>query len=387
MLTAEGCASRRGRLWGALPEPCDLLIVAAPAHLVYFANFIPSPFVFRTTEAGAILLLEPGRATLVADGMLGPFVAKAHVDEVVAPDWYDGQHAAPHRAAKLVEVALDRLAKLPGKRIGVELASVPAGVVEGLRAARPGVEIVDISRVIRPLRRSKDADEVEALNRSMRAGEAGHAAAMAQVRPGMTELDAYQIVQRAAIDALGAPAILYGDFASGPRTATEKGGPATSRVIEPGDLLLLDFSVVVDGYRGDFTNTFAVGRAPTARQVELFDACVGALRAGEATLKPGTPAREVDAAVRGHFASLGLAEHFKTHSGHGLGLGHPEPPYFVPQSDETLQLGDVVALEPGLYVEGVGGMRYERNYLVGADGPESLSAHDIQIDAGARRPG
>ncbi len=74
---------------------------------------------------------------------------------------------------------------------------------------------------------------------------------------------------------LGEPAILYGDFASGPRCEIEKGGSPTSRKIEPGDLLLLDFSVVVSGYRGDFTNTFAVGRGPTARQQELFEACLG----------------------------------------------------------------------------------------------------------------
>ncbi len=76
--------------------------------------------------------------------------------------------------------------------------------------------------------------------------------------------------------ALGFPAIVYGDFASGPRCETEQGGPPTSRKIERGDLLLLDFSVVVDGYRGDFTNTFAVGGGPTPRQRELFAACIGA---------------------------------------------------------------------------------------------------------------
>jgi Xaa-Pro aminopeptidase len=144
--------------------------------------------------------------------------------------------------------------------------------------------------------------------------------------------------------------------------------------------LLLDFSVVVSGYRGDFTNTFAVRAGPAPRQRELFEACVGALRAGEARLKPGTPAREVDAAVRGHFAALGLDRFFTSHSGHGLGLGHPEPPYFVPEGDEALQAGDVVALEPGLYVTGTGGMRYERNYLVTADGFETLSNHELRIE-------
>ncbi len=379
MLTAQGSKTRRQRLWRALPNDCDILIVGDPAHLTYFSAFVPSPFVFRTVESGALLLLEPNRATIVADDMLAPFLERAFVDEVVAPCWYDGNHAAPHRRNQLVESTLKRLAKMPGKRIGVELSSVPAGVIEGLRTARNGLEILDISPIIRKLRRVKDADEIEVLLRSMRAGEKGQAAALAQIKPGMTELDAYRVVQNAAITELGEPAILYGDFASGSRCETEKGGPPSSRRIEPGDLLLLDFSVVVSGYRGDFTNTFAVGAGPTPRQQELFEACQGALRAGEASLKPGASARAVDAAVRGHFDSLKLAGAFTSHSGHGLGLGHPEPPYFVPNSDETLEIGDVVALEPGLYIPGEGGMRYERNYLITADGFQTLSHHQIRI--------
>jgi Xaa-Pro aminopeptidase len=375
MLTAEGCAARRERLWGALPTGCDALIVGDPSHLIYFAGYVPSPFVFRTVESGALLLMEPGRAILVADDMLGPYIDRAHVDARFGPTWYDGNHSAPYRRGQLVQSALERMSKMPGRRIGVEMACVPAGLVEGLRAERPGLEVVDIGPLIRPMRRSKDPDEVETLRRSMRAGEAAQAAALAEIRPGMTELETFLLVTRAASQAIGEQVIVYG-----PRCACDKGGPPTDRKIEKGDLLLLDFSVIVAGYRGDFTNTFAVGGGPTARQRELFEACLGAIRAGESCLKPGMPAREVDAAVRGHFASLGLDHAFTSHSGHGLGLGHPEPPYFVPQSTDTVLAGDVVALEPGLYIEGEGGMRYERNYLITPDGFELLSNHELRID-------
>ena len=380
MLTAQGCASRRKRLFHALPSPCDLLVVGDPSHLIYFANYVPSPFEFRTVESSALLVLEPNRSILVADNLLQPYLDKSYADEVVAPTWYDGSRPTAPRRGQLVDSTLSRLAKIPGGRIGVELAAVPAGVVGGLRAARPGVEILDISPFIRPLRRAKDADEVAVLVQAMKAGEAAHAAALEEMKPGMTELDAYLVVQDAAMKELGERAIVYGDFASGPRTWTDKGGPPTSRVIEAGDLLLLDFSVVVDGYRSDFTNTFAVGDGPTPKQRELFEACVGAMKAAEGRLKAGSATVQVDAAVRDHFRSLGLLDHFPHHTGHGIGLGHPEPPYFVPGSDETLVAGDVVTLEPGLYVEGVGGMRFERNYLITADGFETLSNHEIRID-------
>jgi Xaa-Pro aminopeptidase len=381
MLTAQGCADRRERLRAAAPDGCDFLLVGSPEHLIYLADFAPSPFVFRAAEWGALLLVEPARATLIADDMLGPFARAAHVDERFTPAWYDGDHTAPERRGLLVRSALERLAGVPGRRVGVELASVPSGVIEGLRAARPGLELADITPLFRPLRRAKDADEVAALNRSMRAGEAAHAAALADVKPGMTELDVYDLVADAANTAAGARTLVYGDFASGPRTSTERGGPPTARRIEAGDLLLLDFSVVIDGYRGDFTNTFVVAGKPTADQRALFDACAAALEAGEARLRPGTPAREVDAAVRAAFAARGRESAFPHHSGHGVGLGHPEPPYLVRHSADTVEAGDVVTLEPGLYVEGIGGMRFERNYLITADGFERLSHHQIRIEA------
>jgi Xaa-Pro aminopeptidase len=381
MLTAQGCATRRERLRAAVPTGCDFLLVGSPEHLIYLADFAPSPFVFRTAEWGALLLIEPDRATLIADDMLGPFAASAHVDERFTPTWYDGDHSAPERRGLLVRSALQRLASVPGRRVGVELASVPSGVVEGLRAARPDLEVLLITPVFRPLRRSKDRDEIEALNRSMRAGEAAHAVALARVEPGMSELEVYNLVAAVANTAAGLRTLVYGDFASGPRTATDKGGPPTARRVEAGDLMLIDFSVVIDGYRGDFTNTFAVAGAPTDAQRRLFDACVAALEAGESKLRPGTPAREVDAAVRAAFAARDLESAFPHHSGHGIGLGHPEPPYFVRDSSDTVRLGDVVTLEPGLYVEGVGGMRYERNYLITSDGFELLSHHQIRIQA------
>jgi len=379
MLTALGCAARRERLWGSLPAACQFLIVGDPSHLVYFAGYAPSPFVFRTTESGALLVLEPDRAILVADDMLGPFLDRAFVDERVAPTWYDGKRAAPYRRGKLIESALGRVARIAGARVGIELATVPAAIVEGLRRAHPGLEIIDIGPIIRRLRRSKDPDEIEVLRQSMRSGEAAQAAALEQVRPGMTELEVFTLVQSAATMALGFQAVVYGDFASGPRCETEQGGPPTLRKLARGDLLMLDFSVIVDGYRGDFTNTFAVEGGPTQQQQELFEACLEALRAGEARLRPGAFAREIDAAVRGHFASIKLDHAFTSHSGHGLGLGHPEAPYLVPESDETLVAGDVVALEPGLYIKGIGGMRYERNYLITPDGFETLSNHELRI--------
>ncbi|MCA1685120.1 MAG: Xaa-Pro peptidase family protein [Planctomycetia bacterium] len=371
---------RRKRLWDALPRPCDALILGDPQSLIYFANYAPSPFVFRASDAAAVLILEPDRATLVADSMSQPFLDQAHVDEVVAPVWYDGKHSAPHRKGLLVRSALGVLGKIRGARFGIESADVPSGIEAHQRKSDPNLSWLDLGDLVRGLRRAKDPDEVALIRRSVHAGEAGHAAALAGIKPGMTELDAFLLVQRAATEAAGAQVVVYGDFASGPRCETERGGPPTNRTIEAGDLFILDYSVVVHGYRADFTNTFAVGSPPTPGQRELFRICADAMTAAESVLRPGAPARAVDQAARGIAASAGHGDAYLSHTGHGLGLSHPEPPYFVPESGDSVVLGDVVAIEPGLYVPGVGGMRFEHNYLVTADGFETLTGHRITLD-------
>jgi Xaa-Pro dipeptidase len=380
MLTPDGCATRRARLWDGLPAPCDALILGDPQSLIYFAGYAASPFVFRSIDAGAVLVLAPGRSVLVADSMVRTYLDRAHVDEVVAPVWYDGKHSAPPRKWSLLASVLDVVRDLGAKRWGIEAADVPAGVPLGLREARPELRWIDLSALVRRLRRAKDPDELALIRRSVAAGEAGHAAALEGIEPGMTELEAYSLVVGAATAAAGEQVPVYGDFVSGPRCETERGGPPSSRVIERGDLFLLDYSVVVGGYRGDFTNTFAVGRHPTPAQRGLFDACLEALAAGESTLRPGTSGRAVDRALKAALAARGLDHAFPTHSGHGLGLSHPEPPYLVAESDETLAAGDVVALEPGLYIPGVGGMRFEHNYLITPGGFERLTHHRLTLE-------
>jgi Xaa-Pro aminopeptidase len=372
MLTPEGCDDRRRRLWDAVPEEVQALVVTSPEGLVYMANYAPSPFVFNTVESAAALILFRDRSILLGDNLLRASLDQSFVDEVIAPEWYTGKKSAPPRRQRLEEAVRERIPGIVGRRIGCESMGF-----SGLGVGPDAAFLLD--PVIRGLRQRKDPDELLLIRKSARAGEAAHARALEQVEPGMTELDAYLIVQEAAARECGEPVLVYGDFPSGPRIATDRGGPPTRRKIERRDLLMLDFSVVVHGYRTDFTNTFVVGGGPSPRQMELYQICMGALEAGESLLRPGVHAREVDAAVRGHFRSHGLEAHFPSHAGHGLGLGHPEPPYLVPESDEILMEGDVIALEPGLYLPGVAGMRFERNYLIAGDGHELLTRHRLAL--------
>jgi Xaa-Pro dipeptidase len=363
MLTAEGCRQRRQRLLQRLdPKPeGDHLRLGDPIHLEYLANFHVDPFSLGAGFGGYLLVRKDGHAKLIHDNRLPATVQQAHVEERTVVPWYDGQ--SPGRGPR--QLAL--------------LESVnPAHA--GLRVHdRPGDPYAaTLIPTLAAMRRQKDADELALLRQCMRATEAGHAWAREHVRPGLTELDVYCGVSAACTKAAGRAVIVYGDFAVSPGPE-RRGGPPTERVLEPGDLLILDYSVVIAGYRSDFTNTLVVGREPTADQRRLFDLCTEAMAAGEHELRAGRECRAVYGAVRDVFERAGVAQHFPHHAGHGLGLTHPEAPYFVRHADETLLAGDVVTLEPGLYVPGVGGIRIEHNYLVTASGYERLSNHTIAL--------
>jgi Xaa-Pro aminopeptidase len=363
MLSAEGCRQRRKQFWDRLePRPdSDHLRLSDPLHLMYLANFHVDPFSLGAGFGGYLLVRRDGHAKLLHDDRLPKSVEESHVEERTVVPWYDGK--SPARGLR--QLAL----------------------LEGVNPAHAGLRIHDrpgdpyaatVIRTAAEMRRRKDPDEVALLRRCMRAAEAGHAWARANVRPGMTELDVYCGISTACTREAGHAVVVYGDFAVSPGPE-RRGGPATERVLEPGDMLILDFSVVIGGYRSDFTNTLVVGREPTPDQEGLYDLCCLALAQGEKELRAGSACRAVYAAVRDVFERAGVAEHFPHHAGHGLGLSHPEAPFFVRQADEALLAGDVVTLEPGLYVPGLGGIRIEHNYLVTGQGFERLSNHTIAL--------
>jgi Xaa-Pro dipeptidase len=144
-------------------------------------------------------------------------------------------------------------------------------------------------------------------------------------------------------------------------------------------MFILDFSVVIRNYRSDFTNTLVVGKEPRPDQQRLCDLCLKAMAQGEKELRSGRSCLTVYQAVRDAFERAGMAEYFPHHAGHGLGLTHPEAPYLVREANETLLAGDVITLEPGLYVPDVGGIRIEHNYLITDKGYERLSNHTIAL--------
>jgi len=291
-------------------------------------------------------------------------------------DWYDGIKSAGNRNKANLQAFSQVVSRIKERHGAAEGDSLPLSGIQHLSLAN--IIKRDLGDTIRKLRRSKSEDEVAILKACARAGEAGHKAAFDAVKPGATELDVYRAVQSAAITAAGQPCTVYGDFASSTPDKPSMGGGPTNAVLEEGGLFILDFSVVLNGYRLDFTNTLSIGGSPNSEQVGAMVTCKAALEEGEKMIRPGTPCKRVYEKVCDVLRIAGHGE-LPHHAGHGLGLAHPEGPTITPQSTDMLVTGDVITLEPGIYREGIGGMRIERNYLVTESGYEILTNHQIDL--------
>ena len=390
MLTQEGCQNRRQRLWEKVPENVDWLLIADPRHVQYLANFWVQPLSFSGGERGLLLLQRDGRSSILGDNFaIRSAVHEPYVDREIMTTWYDHKHSVINRDHALLNAIREVANELEAGTGLIEAEWLPMGASEALpqgsytysgseEADQPAIS--DLGTILRDLRRTKEADEIALLKECMRAGETGQARLLEIVREGITELEIYREVQHAAVGAANRPALVYGDFRANHATEPKTGGLPKDggRSLEKGDLFVLDYSVVLDGYRSDFTNTVSVGEA-SAEVVELHEICKAGMAAGEKSLKAGVKACDVHAAVFAPYVDAGREKNFTHHAGHGLGLGHPEAPILVPDSTDVLRAGDVVTLEPGCYVEGIGGIRIEHNYLVTDDGYERLSNHEIRL--------
>jgi Xaa-Pro aminopeptidase len=391
MLSKEGCLARRARLWELMPTSCEWLLIADPRHVLYLSNFWIHPLTFSAGERCWLLLERDGKATLLGDNFsLRSRAGEPFVDGEVMIKWYDHRHSVINRDHALLKAAEQIADRLYGRGGAVEAEWLPVGAFEllGLDHEQHSVKLeakdvgktsaVDLGTTLRALRRRKEPDEIAVLKECMRAGEAGMKRLREIVRPGISEFEIFCEVQRAAIAAAGRPGLIYGDFRAASASHPKVGGLPTDHRLQPGDMFTLDYSVVLEGYRSDFTNCLTVGE-PNADQRRLYDLVSAAQRGGESVLKAGTRARDVFDAVNKPIADAGLADKFAHHAGHGIGLAHPEAPILVPESEDVLVAGDVITLEPGLYIEGIGGIRIEHNYLITETGYERLSNHQISL--------
>ncbi|MBC7099566.1 M24 family metallopeptidase, partial [Candidatus Bipolaricaulota bacterium] len=149
---------------------------------------------------------------------------------------------------------------------------------------------------------------------------------------------------------------------------------ATSRKLRSGELIVVDLGATFNGYASDMTRTFAL--SPTRKQLRIIQVVKGAQRAALERIKDGVAAKQVDAAARKFIGRAGFGQFFNHGTGHGVGLEIHEAPSLYPLSRDTLRSGMVLTVEPGIYIPGAGGARWEDTIAVKAGGYETLTQAD-----------
>jgi Xaa-Pro aminopeptidase len=338
------------RLAALLEEP--LLVAGPPYVLGGQANV---RYLTGLGSSNAAVLVEPdGMATLFADFR---YAARGRQVEGV----------------EFVEVPRNLLAaigeRLAGRRVGFEEAHLPYAGFRTL--AEAGVELTPTSGVVESLRAVKDDAEIEIMRRAGALSDEIFELLSQERFSGRSERELAWWVERSFRDA-GAEGVSFPTVVAAGETATSPHSEPGTDPIGEGALVVVDAGCVVDGYCSDCTRTFAVGDI-SERLREIYALCLEAQLAGLAAVAPGAHGRDVDAAARDLIAGAGLGEAFGHGLGHGVGIQIHEGPTLRPESEDTLGPGNVVSVEPGIYLPGTGGVRIEDLVLVTETGAERLT--------------
>jgi Xaa-Pro aminopeptidase len=332
------------------------LWVAKPANVRYLTGFTsPSDAKLLITESAAVLYTD-ARYTVQAQN----------------------ECRVPHVIARWEEVFAHVKPLVTGKNVGFEADAVLYSdfneLLQGL-----GVTLLPVMGMVEALRAVKSDDEVQKMRHAAQIADVAFEQILPLVVPGASERDiALQLefqmrrlgAERAAFEII---------VASGERGAMPH-GTAGHKLIADGELVTIDWGAALDGYHSDCTRTVAVGRV-SDKLIEIYRTVLEAHRLGMAAVRPAAKCFAVDAISRDAIDGAGYGEFFGHSLGHGVGLDVHEMPKlsFRARDEERLEVGNVVTVEPGIYVPGVGGVRIEDMVLVTSDGCESLTHAPKQL--------
>ena len=342
--------TRIERLAALLEEP---LLVAGPPNVV--GGQANVRYLTGLESSNAAVLVEPdASATLYAD-----FRYAARAGEVEGVTFV--------QTARSLLPAVGEL--LAGRRIAFEEAHLPFAGFRALQEA--GVDPVPTIGLVESLRAVKDDDEIAAMRRAGALSDEIFGALAKERFTGRTERELAWWVERSFREA-GAEGVSFPTVVAAGETGASPHAVPGDRVLEDGILVTVDAGCVLDGYCSDCTRTFPVGAVPD-RLAWIHALCLEAQLAGLAAVGPGVRARDADAAGRTPIEAASLGWAFGHGLGHGVGIEIHEGPVLRPESEDVLEPGNVVTVEPGIYLPGEGGVRIEDLVLVTTDGCERLT--------------
>jgi Xaa-Pro aminopeptidase len=314
---------------------------------------------FESTNSA--LLVEPDRAVLFSD-----FRYAERAREVEGVEFEETKRY----------MYSDLPALLP-PRVVFEADAMTYANYDELR--RGGLELEPRRGLVESLRSVKEPEELDLIRLTTEVTNKAYELLVEERFTGRTEKELAWRMEELFHDC-GADGIAFPvDIAAGPTAASPHAVPG-ERVVQEGDLVLVDAGAVVDGYCSDCTRTYAVGDVSHSLR-EVYELVREAQQAGLDAVRPGVSGRDADAAARAVIADAGYGENFGHGLGHGLGLLVHEAPALRPESDEVLAAGHVVTVEPGIYLSGVAGVRIEDLVVVTDDGAEVLTSIPKELAA------
>ena len=313
------------------------------------------------SSASALLIPKNGESKVYVHGV-NYAQAQAEMGEVKVE--------LVQRGEKLTEKIAKQASALGIKKLAVDPLDIEDW--RSLSKALGGGKTLEVdNRCLQELRKIKDKNEIQLLRRAAKLTSEGMRVASEVVASGMKEYEVAAEIEYAMRKQGSSGTAFETIVASGVCSAYPHGG-CSDKEIREGDFVVVDVGATYKFYRSDMTRTFVAGK-PSEKQKKLYEIVRKAQTRAFEAVKPNVKAKDVDAAARKVIADAGYGEYFVHSLGHGLGLEVHEPPTLSPESKDVLAAGNVVTVEPGVYLVGYGGIRIEDTVLVGRGGGEKLT--------------
>jgi Xaa-Pro dipeptidase len=324
-------------------------VIFNQANLTYFANF---------SGATALYIPKQGESILYVSGV-NYEQAKAEAKDVTV------------ELLKGEENLMDKIAKLsPDKKLAVD--TMPVESWHALVKAVGGEEKLEPSgNLIRELRKIKDQQEIQLIRKACKLSNIGIQTASKTICPGVTEklvaAEAEYVMRKAGADGTAFDTIVASGFC-----CAYPHGTFLERTIQEGDFVVVDLGAKYRLYCSDITRTYVAGKT-IEKQSRIYKTVKLAQQKAIESIKPGIPAKEVDRLSRQVIEEAGFCDFFVHNLGHGVGLEVHEAPILSPNSKDILEAGNVITVEPGIYLPGFGGVRIEDTILITREGAEKLT--------------
>ncbi len=338
----------------------DALIISGGTNRRYFSGWSAEDH--APDRPAGVMLVSPNQRTLFASPTNLPWAAAEVLPGVDTTPF--GGHWTLALATAINEHHL--------RRVGFEDAVLPVASHRVLEDhLGDTVDLIALGPAVDDLRRVKTDRELGLIREALRLTDLAFAHGAAALRPGITEIAIARVIQDAlrevGSEGEGFPTIV----ASGPNAARPHHAPG-ERVIAEGEPVIIDMGARVEGYVGDLTRTIWAGQ-PDQQLGTMYRLVADAQQAAFSAISAGVPARDVDRKVREVVAAADLEDRFVHGLGHGIGLRIHESPFMGQTSDDVLAAGNVVTVEPGIYIPEWGGVRIEDAVLVEPNGYVNLT--------------